>query len=316
MNRISIKNNKIYIAISFILAILFILPKNVLWAVDRESYFIYATSSYSILERNISKGIFSLLINEPLFLIINIFLSWILSPENIIRFIIFFSVFLSLLSLGKLTNYNYWIIILFIIMPNILKNYVIHLRQGLALSFYLIGFSSTNNKLIIFKYLSIFIHTSFLFLFMIELINRISKKFKINNDVRILFICVVLFIVPFFVEDIAYLLGDRRVLEYSFLGEKNIGFGFIAWSLFLLFFITIKNRKNDVNLIIIYNLVLYISSYFTLDFSARIFESIVPIIVVSCINDNRKDVRFIFISFFILYGLTLYYSGVFYSWIA
>ena len=316
MNRISIKNNKIYIAISFILAILFILPKNVLWAVDREAYFIYATSSYSILERNISKGIFSLLINEPLFLIINIFLSWILSPENIIRFIIFFSVFLSLLSLGKLTNYNYWIIILFIIMPNILKNYVIHLRQGLALSFYLIGFSNTNNKLIIFKYLSIFIHTSFLFLFMIELINRISKKFKINNDVRILFICVVLFIVPFFVEDIAYLLGDRRVLEYSFLGEKNIGFGFIAWSLFLLFFITIKNRKNDVNLIIIYNLVLYISSYFTLDFSARIFESIVPIIVVSCINDNRKDIRFIFISFFILYGLTLYYSGVFYSWIA
>lgn len=52
---------------------------------------------------------------------------------------------------------------------------------------------------------------------------------------------------------------------------------------------------------------MYIISYFSLEFGARIFENIIPLILVGALTDERKEVRIIFIVFFVFLVL---FSGI------
>lgn len=305
------KNNKknIYLFVSICIAILLILPKDVLWAKDRHNYLDYAMQSNILFNRYMSRGILDFISNEPLFLVINIILNTILSPENVIKSIIFISTIIVLYSCGKLTNYNIFTIIIFLIVPQILKNHVIHLRQGLALSIYLLGVSSTN-KLKYIRYLSPLIHTSFFFVIAFEMIDCFLKAAKLKYDSRLLIAFGILVIIPLLIPTIAKVFGDRRYSQYAFgLVRQDIGLGFLIWIIFSIVYIFVINKNNKINIICCYGIIFYITSYFTLDFTARIFENIIPIILISSINYRQKSIRYLFILFFIVFGITQYIVG-------
>ena len=115
------KNPESYKLLSFFIALFFCvflaaLPVDGL--VDRASYLLYPESSPILLVKNISSGVLPLLVNEPLWLVINSLLSFVISPENIIRAIIAFSTFTTFYLVLKNTNRKYfYMVMLFLLLP-------------------------------------------------------------------------------------------------------------------------------------------------------------------------------------------------------
>ncbi|WP_339244663.1 EpsG family protein [Paenibacillus sp. FSL R10-2796] len=299
----------LYLLFSVIIGIVLIAPRDITWARDRMNYLVYADYSWDIMQRYISNGIFSFFSNEPLFLGINALLSQMISAENIVRFIIFISTIGVLYSLGKLSNYNFFVLFFFLFVPQILKNHIIHLRQGLGLSVYLLGLVSNKKYGKILRFSSMFIHTSFVFLILFEGLEALFRKSQLKFSSKISLSIIFLIVLVIAVPSLASYFGDRRVLEYSFeMAQGASGFGFILWLMVGSFFILII-KKSYINIICCYGIFMYIISYFSLEFGARIFENIIPLILVGALTDERKEVRIIFIVFFVFFGAFQWYSN-------
>ena len=145
--------------------------------IDRGNYLIYAENSLIIVGRYLDESILALFFNEPVWLMINIVLSSFLEPQNTLRTIIFVSSFtVSFLLLRNNLRY-FWILLIILAFPNVIKNFIIHIRQGLAIAFFLIGwFSSSKSTKYFFFILSPFVHTSFFIVVSIYLITETLKK--------------------------------------------------------------------------------------------------------------------------------------------
>jgi len=63
--------------------------------VDRDNYLVYAEYSSDILARYVGEGALSVVFNEPIWLFINICLSFFFLPDVVLRVIIFFSAFFT-----------------------------------------------------------------------------------------------------------------------------------------------------------------------------------------------------------------------------
>src|SRR5690606_2593929 len=117
---------------------------------DRINYLNYTLTSEHLFYERLSKNWISLFSNEPLFLLINIFLSKFFSPENSLRIIIGVPAFITAYSILRVNPRYFFLLLFLLFVPQIVKNHIIHLRQGIAISFFLIGWFS-NKKYI--KYL-------------------------------------------------------------------------------------------------------------------------------------------------------------------
>ncbi|WP_155113021.1 EpsG family protein [Metabacillus mangrovi] len=306
-NKLKLKKG-IYLLISVIIAFLFALPEDITWARDRLNYLTYAESSSIIIQRYLSTGILSIFSNEPLFLVINIILLAMFPPEQIVRIIIFISTLGVLYALGKVTNYSFWIIILFLFIPQIVKNHIIHLRQGLGLSFYLIGLTLNNKFSRYLKVSAVFIHSSFAFLILFEILESFLKKIKFNFALRLVTSTIFLTFFVFLVPELARLFGDRRAADYDFsIAQSASGLGFLLWAVAgSIFILTIK--KDKINVIACYGIMFYLVSYFFLDFGARILENIIPLILCAVLKD-QKETKIFFIIFLTIYGFIQWYTN-------
>lgn len=306
--KVSSQKKFMFIVATIVIAYILISPEDITWAKDRLSYLVYAESSGLIAQRYLSNSLFSLFSNEPLFLGINIMLATIFSSENVINFIIMFSTIGVLLSLGKISKYDFWILFFFMFIPQILKNHITHLRQGLALSIYLIGLVSTKKYLKSLKFFAVFIHTSIVFLLFFEYLDKFFDWLKFNFKLKVLCSVGIFSLLIWVMPKLALLIGDRRAGEYSFqIDESASGLGLLLWIVAgTIFILTMK--KDKLTLLCCYGIIFYILSYFSLNFGARIFENILPLIVVVALKDERKMIRIFFICFFLLYGSIQWYS--------
>ncbi|MBX0319604.1 EpsG family protein [Shouchella clausii] len=292
------------LCISFFLAL-----RPIPWARDDYNYLEYMINA-SILFSNALNKIIANPLNiftvEPLWLSINYYLSFIASPEMSLRIIIFLGAFMVVVGLGRFTNYSFLILFFFIFMPQILKNHITHLRQGLALGVFLIGWTSKRKIGRKLKYLSPFIHTSFLFVFFFLFFEKMSKKVGLSLSVRLTLFCLGSFLAINYLPHIAGLLGDRRISEYEFSTFDDSSFlGWIWWALLGLIIIILTQRNRE-SILGYYAICFYLISYFFVDFSARIFENVLPIIVASIVL-MRTNLKFLLIGILLLYSLIQWY---------
>lgn len=303
--KVSNLKKSIYLLFALIISILLIMPQDITWAKDRENYLVYAHSSLVILLRYINEGLFSVFSNEPLFLMINIVLGEIFSPEALIKIIIFCSTLLVLYSMGYLTKFNFLVIILFLLLPQVIKNHIIHLRQGTALAVYLLGFVPLFGKRrMTLRLLACFIHSSVLFLFFFEIMEKILKYFKLSFASRLLIATI--FLIGFIqsIPFLAMVMQDRRAQEYSFsMAADASGMGIIIWACIAFLFIMVIDKKELYHVVACYGLIFYISSYFFLDFGARVFENIIPLLIIGILNLKDKYAKFLLVGVLILFGL-------------
>lgn len=250
---------------------------------DYKNYLEYVINSREILLRNLEGGFFVTFFNEPLWLMINAILNEFSSPENAVSVIIFCSaVIFSVLTISNVSIKSFAWVILFLLLPLVLKNYLIHIRQGLAISLFLLGYFSNSRQVKLLSIaLSPLIHSSFFFIipFLYLSNSRVILRQKEWIGCLIYFLLSIVFsnILGF----IALFLGARQGAEIELFIVNSSGLGFIFFAyLFVLMILEGKGFYRTFSFEIGI-LIFYLATYFTLSISARIFESVAMLVLLS-----------------------------------
>lgn len=295
----------IVIAVVFAL-VLAMLPVNAF--IDREAYFVYAEGSLAILALNAAQGIGAVLTNEPLWLLVNIVLSFFFDAENCVRIIIGISAYLVARSTVQSRFEQLLLVLLFLLLPQVLKNYVIHLRQGLAISIFMMGWVGVDGRkrwgMIL---LTPFIHASFFFVVAFILLNRILAEIRASAGIRLIAFFAVGLVLSFATIWLAASFGARQASEYqSGAGNEISGLGFVFWTLFGCIYALQGRKFLRANMLAIGILIFYLTSYFFLPVAARIFESALLLILLAGLDLTRYR-RIAFWLLFSFYFLAQWY---------
>lgn len=274
--------------------------------VDRDNYLIYAEKANYLLGLNFSSGLLRLIFNEPIWLLINIFLSIFLNPENVVRFIIFFSSFCVSYFALNYSKRNLLLLLIILFLPQVLKNHIIHLRQGLALSFFLIGwFSEKKHKKNMFFLISAFIHSSFLFVLAFVFIDKIVSTLKVDIYIKSIICFLAAITLLSLMGGVASMLGARQAEEVITVAQTS-GFGFLFWLVMMILFLLQKEFVVAKQSFIILCIIVYLTTYFFTPYTARIFESTILLILMAG-TYFTKELKIFFI---ILVGI--YFLGQWY----
>jgi hypothetical protein len=273
--------------------------------VDRESYLSYASYSLPIFLNRSSHGILTFFFNEPLFGAVNVILTSLFEVETTLRLIIFFSAFTTFYIVLLNSEPKYILLsLLFLLLPQVLKNNIIHLRQGLAISFFIWGwFSSNGRKKKILFFCSALTHSSFIIVLFGLFLIRFIREFKFSTDLRMTIFVLLSLFIGVFSFPLADMLGARQVDNYETVVSEASGFGFIFWFGILIIFISQGKRFFLHNTHSFLFLSLYLGTYFFLPVSGSILESVLILILMSSHElKNYKKWMFIFayLSYFIL----------------
>jgi len=249
---------------------------------DRENYLNYVLNSDIILAVNASAGLVTLFANEPLWLLLNTLMKQVFEPEQAIRFYIFMSATIfSFLFLRKNPGNIVWLI-LFLFVPQIVKNYIIHLRQGVAISVFFIGWTLVGSKKHwMVMMLTPFIHASFFFVLIFLVLSKFTARFKLSGALRVSIFFVAGLLFTLSVGYLAAAVGARQANEYTFSAGEISGLGFIFWLTILFVFILqgtsfIKRYSFEV-----FVLIFYLCAYFFIEVSGRVFESTLFIVLLA-----------------------------------
>lgn len=273
---------------------------------DRGNYLVYAENSINIFYRYFNGGFLRTFSNEPIWLGINIFLSGWLSPENTLRAIIFCASFVTA-YLALKNNYKYWyLVFLILLLPQVIKNDIVHLRQGLALAVFLIGWYSESRRV---KFLFIgaapFIHASFFFIDFILIATLVLQYLRYSNGIRVIIITLLGVALSFSLIFVTSMLGARQADEYFGVVTSASGLAFVFWFVILLLFISEGKRFAQDNAFQISVLVFYLSTYFFMPVTARIFESATLLVLISGLYLTKWR-RWAFLSAFVFYFVFSY----------
>lgn len=273
---------------------------------DRANYLIYASHSDQIMADLMSMSPSVTLANEPVWLLFNIGISKLFDPDDALRILIFFPAFIvPWLILKHNHRHALWLILLFLL-PQILKNHIIHLRQGLALSVFLLGYFSENkwhrSTLMLTAGL---IHSSFLFIVTIFVIVRATNVLSIASRQRIAIQLICFALLGAVTMTIASSLGARQGSEYYETQIEFSGLGFMFWSTVLILLLSAQRQFLQKNITSISIITFYLATYFTLPVSARIFESGLALVCISGLELSGWR-RLIFLVQMLIYGLVQY----------
>jgi len=293
----ALKSNILFSTLAIFLAMLPLLAFK-----DRLNYLSYAENSLGILLFNLTSGLDSLIFNEPIWLTINILLSQFFESEIIVQIIIVLPLIIISNKIISNTDHKILAVLLIMLVPQVLKNHIVHLRQGVALCVFIIGFYS--NKLWIrniLQVLSCFIHSSFFIVFFIRLFDHFWGKLKINLYLKMIITAIMLFLIGTLAIQIASVLGARQGERYTAVLTNVSGLGFVFWSMIYVIFLSAGRRflhKNSFQMSIFS---FYLVNYFTFPVAARVFESGLLLILLAGL-DLRGYRRLMFISFVVAFS--------------
>ena len=153
---------------------------------DFGNYLVYAEHSWPRLQDMLNQGVLTTLANEPVWLLINSIMGSFLEPETVVRTIIFVSgSVVAWLVLRSRPKHFVWLVI-FLLFPTVLKNHVIHLRQGAAIAVFVWAWFSPNRVVrAILMASTPFIHASFFFIVAILWSARLMISARLGPEIRI-----------------------------------------------------------------------------------------------------------------------------------
>lgn len=250
--------------------------------VDRENYLEMARVSPLIMARHLGQGIHSFFANEPVWLAINSVLGLLFADTEVVRIIVFFSA--SVVSYLLLVNNpkNFFWLLLVLVFPQVMKNFVIHLRQGLAIAVFMLGwFSAGSKKRRFFIGLSPFIHSSFFIIIAILLGGWLLKKLKMAADIKLLLYFAVSLSLALLVAQLSALVGARQAETTAVTAEAASGVGFLFWSAMLMLLLLQGRRFLHQYTVATGILIFYLAAYFFTPISGRVFESGVLLVLLA-----------------------------------
>ncbi|MBS3798478.1 EpsG family protein [Pseudoalteromonas sp. BDTF-M6] len=305
-----------FIAILYSFLLVFFIPMDGA-ILDRINYLNYAGNSNSLILRYMSGGVLSFLFNEPVWLMVNSLLGFFMEPEKVVSFIIFFSSFVTSFIILRVNPKYFWFLVALLFFPQVIDKFVMHLRQGLAISIFLLGWFCCERKSKIFI-LSItpFIHASFFFVLFLYLFSLILTRCRFAIDVKVLATCLLGIFFGLGLGYIAGFLGARQADSYQFSGGGGSGLGFLFWFGVLLIYTCQGRYFSRVNSFSILVISFYLSTYFFIEVTGRIFESMVIVVILSSLSLTswRKMAFFIYIFLFVVFSWLLRINQPWLGW--
>lgn len=282
---------------------------------DRENYLSYAAYSDEILARYGAVHPVAVLANEPLWLLINIGLARLFGPETVLRILIFLpAVLVPWLLVRHNPRHAVWLILL-MLMPQVLKNHVIHLRQGCGLAVFLLGYFFGSKWLRRGLMLAAgFIHSSFLFIVLIGGIVAAVDLFPLSPRLRIALKLLCFGLLGVSTGMVASALGARQAAQYADVQATFSGLGFLFWTGVLLMFLSAGRLVLQQNMTALAILSFYLATYFVLPVSARIFESGLFLVLIAGLNLPGWR-RQIFLLQMFTYAVTQYVMSLDTDWL-
>ncbi|WP_228721872.1 EpsG family protein [Acinetobacter sp. Marseille-Q1623] len=283
-----------------------LLPSQYLW--DRDNYLNYAENSEKILQ---SYGdLQEVLFNDYFFLKINQLLSYVLSPENLVVFLvsICFLIFYFLINKFSVNSLTFTIGVIFsILIVPILHLEVVAIRQFLATCLVLLSLSyySDKNKILIIFLIASLIHSSFfLFFFLFYMDNYIFCRFDKIKRFILNFLLILFLALSYLV--IGNYLGFRQAELYSSYSGAVGGGGFVvvfSLTLYIYFKYGITRYTYMYNFVL-QGFLLFMIFYFFANssVSARLLESIFPAFILLLVNKFRPVDLIVILFIFLTYG--------------
>lgn len=260
---------------------------------DFTNYLIYAESSLFILLGRLSDGPLGLMVNEPIWLLINAGLGLLLEPEGVVRSIIFFSA--SLIAWLVLIHYprRAWWLLIFLLLPTVVKNHLIHLRQGLAIAIFLWGWHSKRRFVCWFLIaVAPLVHASFFFILVLFLLSKGLRNLNLGIGIQTIIVFAVGLIFGSGLWYVAAYLGARQAEESEFSAAGISGLGFVFWA--LMFFLWMSSGKKFLEKFNFETAIFafYLSTYWIVGVSARIFESVLLLVLLGSLSMPSTQRKF------------------------
>ena len=271
---------------------------------DFANYLVYAEYSLPRFLNFLDGSILELLANEPVWLLINAVLSTFLPAEAVVRVIIFASAtYVAWRILNSYPRHFLWLL-MFLLLPWVVKNHLIHLRQGVAIALFLWGWFSPNRSMRwLLMGLAPFVHASFFFVLALLWIAKGMRYLSLGPEIRTIGFVVMGVSVGLGLAWLAALLGARQAEEYDFAMAQVSGLGFVLWLGILgLWFLEgrdfLKEYVFESGMI-----VFYLSTYWLIEVTARIFESgMLPVLLAGLTLTAWR--RFVFLTVIVISGGT------------
>ncbi len=282
---------------------------------DRANYLAYADYSDLILLRYVLDGWLTIISNEPVWLALNAALATALDPYAVVRLLIFAAAFVtSFLVLKREKPQLLWII-LFLLFPPVIKNYIIHLRQGVAVALFLTGYFSSNKRVgMVLMALTPFIHSSFFFILMIQIMTVASRRINFPVWARVLVFVSFFIFLGLTLGAVSSSLGARQANEYQNVDIGVSGLAFLFWLSILGLFLAEGRDYINSHMFSILLLSFYLSVYFFTVVSGRIFESGILFVLLSGLYlSGLRRTAFIFI--ITIFSITSYVTHINEPWL-
>jgi len=249
---------------------------------DFNNYLIVAEGAGLILLQNADDGFLRLLSNEPVWLLLNTGLSLFLDPDAVVRFIIFCGASsVAWLILRHYPQYTIWLI-LFMFLPQVIKNYLVHLRQGVAVAVFLWGwFSARRFTRCLLIGLTPLIHASFFFILILIILASVLRLIRFSLNLKLIIYLASGIFFAFSLSILSEMFGARQSEQYAFERAAVSGLGFFLWALVLAVMLSADNKWLQDHHFEIGIVCFYLATYWLIEVAARIFESGLIIILLA-----------------------------------
>lgn len=241
---------------------------------DFANYLIYAEHSWEMLLGWMERGLVPTFANEPVWLLINSALGAFFPPETVVRIIIFFSAgAVAWLVLAHHPRHFIWLI-LFLLLPAVVKNYLIHLRQGAAIALFLWGwYSPRPARRWLWMGLAPFVHASFFFVLAVLFFSRVQNFLRFGPGIRAIAFVGLGVLMGIGLGWLAALFGVRQAEVYEFAMAQVSGLGFLLWCSVAGLWILEGRRFLLAHAFEMGMILFYLATYWFVEVTARIFES-------------------------------------------
>jgi len=270
---------------------------------DRVNYLVYASRSSEIFQSRAEQGWLVLLTNEPLWLLVNISLSKLLSPENVVRVIIFSSAYIASYFAIRSNHRNAVWVILFLLVPQVLKNHITHLRQGFAVAVFLSGWFSRRRgwRLASFA-MTPFIHSGFFFVLGLMVLTHVMRRLRWAADLRTIAFALTGIAIGVGLPRLGAYLPARQFQEYVFAPGDISGLGFLFWGGLLALMLLQPRQYLKEHTFEIGMVVFYLALYPFVEISARVFENATLLVLLAGLRLTEPNRR-LFLTCVLVYSV-------------
>ena len=281
---------------------------------DRLNYFEYILYSSEIFFGSISSPFPIILFEEPIFKLIMFSLSGLgISPDFTIRILVFIMLFTTFKILFKKTNISFFWILLILLTPVVMVNYVMTIRQGLATTIFLFGIFNIKDKkfqTLIFILLPL-IHYSFYLVLFFYILSKLKYLQNFNNSKLYLFVVGIfsVFLSISILKLVTILSQTKMAEDYEMINESTLGFGLLFWFVILLLFLSEGKIFILKNLFELSILIFYVSSVTIFNPFSRVLQTASILILISGFQLTNfrlllfKILIFLFVIYIVIYFL-------------